>query len=102
SWSIRPWLVLTHFGIPFEAELAPLSGRGWRENLNAKSPTGRVPVLVDDDLVVPETVAIIEYLAELHPDLGIWPAERRARALARAAAAEMHAGFNAIRNAAPV
>lgn len=102
SWSIRPWLVLTHFELPFEAEFAPLSGKGWRENMRAKSPTGRVPVLVDGDLVIPETIAIIEYLAESNPGVDIWPADRRARALARSAAAEMHAGFNDVRNAAPV
>jgi len=102
SWSIRPWLVLSHFALPFEAELAPLSGRGWRENIRAKSPTGRVPVLVDGDLVIPETIAIIEYLAEVNPGVDIWPADRKARALARAASAEMHAGFSQLRNAAPV
>jgi glutathione S-transferase len=102
SWSIRPWLLLTQSQLPFEAELAPLSGKGWRENLTAKSPTGKVPVLIDGDLVIPETIAIIEYIAESHPDAGIWPVDRKARALARAAAAEMHAGFTQLRNAAPV
>jgi glutathione S-transferase len=102
SWSVRPWLVLTHFGIPFEEELAPLSGPGWRQNLRLKSPTGRVPVLIDGDLVIPETVAIIEYVAETHPDRGIWPPDLKARALARAAAAEMHAGFAALLAAAPM
>jgi glutathione S-transferase len=101
SWSMRPWLVLTHFGIPFDAELARLSGKGWRENIRAKSPSGKVPVLIDGDLVVPETIAIIEYLADKFSDKDIWPKDRKARALARAAAAEMHAGFNALRNAAP-
>ncbi|HHY48954.1 MAG TPA: hypothetical protein GYA10_04330 [Alphaproteobacteria bacterium] len=76
SWSIRPWLVLTHFDIPFEPELVLLSGKGWREELRSRSPTGRVPVLVDGDLVVPETIAIIEYLAEVYPDRGIWPKDR--------------------------
>lgn len=102
SWSIRPWLVLTHFEIPFEAELAPLSGKGWRENLRTKSPTAKVPVLVDGDLVIPETIAIIEYLAEGFPDRDVWPSDRAARARARAASAEMHAGFNDLRNEAPV
>ena len=102
SWSVRPWLVLTHFGIPFEEELAPLSGEGWKENLRRISPTGRVPVLIDGDLVIPETVAIIEYLAEMHPWAAIWPADRGKRALARAAVSEMHAGFSALRNAAPM
>jgi glutathione S-transferase len=102
SWSLRPWLVLSHFGIPFEEEMALLSGEGWKENLIRKSPTGRVPVLVDGDLVLPETIAIIEYLAEKYPDKGIWPADAVARALARAASAEMHAGFLALRQAAPM
>ena len=102
SWSVRPWLVLTHFGIPFEEALVPLSGKGWKDNLRRKSPTARVPVLVDGDLVIPETIAIVEYLAETHPAHAIWPADRQARALARAAAAEMHAGFTALRGAAPM
>lgn len=102
SWSLRPWLVLSHFDIPFETELALLNGEGWKENLVKKSPTGRVPVLIDGDLVLPETIAIIEYLAEAYPDRGIWPADRVARALARAASAEMHAGFPALRQAAPM
>lgn len=102
SWSVRPWLVLTHFGIPFDEEVVPLSGAGWRENLQRRSPTARVPVLVDGDLVVPETIAIIEYLAELYPNRPIWPESRQARALARAAAAEMHAGFASLRAFAPM
>ena len=102
SWSLRPWLVLKHFGIPFEDEVTPLSGEGWRELLAQKSPTGRVPVLFDGDLVVPETIAIIEYLADRHPDKPIWPADVAQRALARAAAAEMHAGFQSLRSHAPM
>ena len=102
SWSVRPWLVLTHFGIPFEEELLQLDGPGWREKLRAKSPTGKVPVLIDHDLVIPETIAIIEYLAETFPEHAVWPVDRSARALARSAAAEMHAGFTALRNAAPM
>jgi glutathione S-transferase len=102
SWSVRPWLVLTHFGIPFEEEVVPLSGPRWRENVRAKSPTGKVPVLVDGDLVVPETIAIIEYVAEKHPEHAVWPKDGKARALARAAAAEMHAGFGNLRSAAPM
>lgn len=102
SWSVRPWLVMTHFDIPFDEEVVQLSGKGWRDKLRAKSPTARVPVLVDGDLVVPETLAIIEYLAELYPNHDIWPSGRQARALARAAAAEMHAGFPALRAAAPM
>lgn len=102
SWSLRPWLVLTHFGIPFEEEQVLLSGEGWKEKFRAVSPTGRVPLLIDGDLVIAESIAIIEYLAEKFPDKPIWPASLRDRALARSAAAEMHAGFTALRNAAPM
>ncbi len=102
TWSLRPWLVLRHFEIPFEDEVLQLSGPRWRETLAERSPTGKVPVLVDGSLVVPETLAIIEYLAESFPDKAIWPIERNARALARAAASEMHAGFSMLRNHAPM
>lgn len=102
SWSLRPWLVLKHFGIPFDEDLVMLSGEGWRDALRKKSPTGKVPVLVDGDVAIPETIAIIEYLHDKYPAKGIWPSNRVERALARAAAAEMHAGFGTLRNAAPM
>jgi len=102
TWSLRPWLVLRHFDIAFDDEVLQLSGPGWRENLAARSPTGKVPVLIDGDLAVPETIAIIEYLAESFPEKAIWPADRADRALARAAASEMHAGFSSLRNHAPM
>ncbi|WP_338033496.1 glutathione S-transferase family protein [Devosia salina] len=102
TWSLRPWLVLRHFEIPFEDEVLQLSGPGWRENLAARSPTGKVPVLIDGDLVVPETIAIFEFLADSFPDRAIWPKDRADRALARAAAAEMHAGFAGLRSHAPM
>ncbi len=102
TWSLRPWLVLRHFEIPFTDEVLPLSGPGWRENLAERSPTGKVPVLIDGELVVPETIAIIEYLADRYPDKAIWPVDRADRARARAAAAEMHAGFTGLRTHAPM
>lgn len=102
TWSLRPWLVLKHFAIPFDEEFLPLSGDKWQENLAARSPTGKVPVLVDGDLVVPETLAIIEYIADAHPHKPIWPSDIASRALARAASTEMHAGFTDLRNAAPM
>lgn len=102
SWSLRPWLVLAHFELPFDEEMLLLNGEGWKERMLERSPTGRVPVLIDGDLVVPETLAIIEYLAEKFDGKNIWPAARSARALARAAAAEMHAGFGALRAHAPM
>jgi glutathione S-transferase len=102
SWSLRPWLVLAHFEIPFEDEVLQLSGEGWREKIAARSPTGKVPVLIDGELVVPETIAIVEYLADKFPQKAIWPRDIVDRALARAAAAEMHASFNALRSHAPM
>ena len=102
TWSLRPWLVLKHFEIPFEDEVVQLSGEGFREYLATRSPTGKVPVLFDGDLVIPETIAIIEYLADLHPDKPIWPADIRQRAVARAAAAKMHSAFQSLRSHAPM
>lgn len=102
SWSLRPWLVMRHFGIAFDEELARLDGEGWKAHLNAVSPTGRVPVLIDGDVAIPDSLAIIEYVAEKFPEIPIWPADRAARAEARALAAEMHAGFGALRAAAPM
>ena len=99
---MRPWLVLKHFAIPFSEEFLPLSGNKWKENIVARSPSGKLPVLFDGDLVIPETLAIIEYLADIHPHKPIWPADIASRALARTASAEMHAGFMALRNAAPM
>jgi len=102
SWSLRPWLVLKHFGIPFDEEQVLLNGEGWKEAIRKKSPTGRVPVLIDGDVVVTESLAIIEYLNDKYPAKGIWPSNRIERALARSAAAEMHGGFLALRNEAPM
>lgn len=102
TWSLRPWLVLAHFDIPFEDEVLQLSGEGWREILAERSPTGKVPVLVDGNLMIPETIAIIEYLADLFPEKPIWPADLRQRAEARAASAEMHSAFQSLRSHAPM
>jgi glutathione S-transferase len=102
TWSLRPWLVLRHFELPFEDEVLQLSGEGWRETLVQRSPTGKVPVLIDGELVVTETIAIIEYLADKFADKRIWPSDMAQRALARSAAAEMHAGFSALRTHAPM
>ena len=102
SWSMRPWLVLQHFAIPFEEEILPLNGEGWKENLIGRTPYGFVPVLIDGKLQIGETISIIEYLADTNPQKPIWPANIKTRALARSAAAQMHAGFTKIRNAAPM
>lgn len=97
SWSQRPWLVMTHFGIPFEEVLAPLYTDTFKTTVTAVSPTGKVPALVDGNIHVWESIAIIEYLAEKYPDKAIWPRDPAARAHARAISAEMHAGFQALR-----
>ena len=102
SWSLRAWLVLRHFGIPFDEDLVLLSGEGWQQNIRKKSPSGKVPVLVDGEAVVPETIAIIEYLNDKFPGKGIWPSGRIERARARSVSAEMHGGFGALRNTAPM
>ncbi len=73
SWSLRPWLVLKHFGIPFEEDQVLLSGEGWQEKIRKKSPSGKVPVLIDGEAIVPESIAIIEYLHDKFPAKGIWP-----------------------------
>ena len=102
SWSMRPWLLLRAFALPFDEEVIPLDGPDGAAAIRAASPTGKLPVLVDGATRIWESLAIIEYLAECHPDLAIWPRERAARALARALAAEMHAGFAALRRALPM
>lgn len=102
SWSLRPWLLLTELGIPFEEVLIPLDQPDTRARILAHSPTGRVPVLLDEGATVWETTAIMDYVAERWPDRPVWPADRWARAHARAIAAEMHAGFGALRQACPM
>src|SRR5690606_12788449 len=102
TWSLRPWLVLQHFNIPFEDEVLQLQGEGFRDVLAQRSPTGRVPVLLDGELILVETIAIVEYLADRFPDKAIWPADIADRARARAVSAEMHAGFQALRSHAPM
>jgi glutathione S-transferase len=96
SWSLRPWLLMRERGIPF-AERLMLFGEAAKWIAYRKiSPAGLVPCLTDGGTAVWETLAIVEYLAERHD--GVWPADRAARAWARSAAAEMHAGFGALRN----
>ncbi|AVO45276.1 glutathione S-transferase family protein [Phreatobacter cathodiphilus] len=102
SWSFRPWILMTVLGIPFEEELVPLYREGSAEAIRRVSPGGKVPALIDGDVVVWESLAIIEYLADRFPGRGIWPAETAARAHARALSTEMHAGFQALRNRCPM
>lgn len=102
SWSLRAWLFLAHHGLPFDEVCVPLYAPDSRSRLLAHSPVGKVPILLDGDLRVWESIAILEYLAERHPDCAGWSADRAARAHARAIAAEMHAGFLALRSNCPM
>lgn len=102
SWSMRPWLVMRHFGLPFEEVVIPLDQPTTHADILSLSPTGKVPALAADGLVVWETLAIVEYLADRHPGKAIWPADPAARAVARAVSSEMHAGFAALRKACPM
>jgi glutathione S-transferase len=95
SWSLRGWLAVKLSGEAFEARVVQLTGRGVNPEW-AFSPSGMVPALHDDGVVVWDSLAIAEYLAERHP--AMWPAERAARAVARSIAAEMHSGFRTLRN----
>ena len=92
SWSLRPWLLMRELGIDFEERLHPF---GTGEKFSRFSPSGKVPCLHDGELVVWDSLAIVEALAESHA--GVWPSDRVARAWARSAAAEMHSGFAALR-----
>ncbi|MCB2019635.1 MAG: glutathione S-transferase family protein [Burkholderiaceae bacterium] len=105
SWSLRPWLLMRHAGIEFEEVKLRLDfsqGSAFRRQLLAVAPIAKVPVLVDDGLVIWDTLAIAEYLAEKFPHLNLWPQGRAARATARSLCAEMHAGFAALRNHFPM
>ena len=102
SWSMRPWLLLTQLEIPFDQEKISFNDPTWQARLEVISPVGKVPVLVDGDVVVWDSLAIVEYLAEKFPDRGIWPRDPRARARARSICAEMHAGFGALRDRLPL
>ncbi|RAI39044.1 glutathione S-transferase family protein [Rhodoplanes roseus] len=102
SWSLRPWIAMRVAGIPFEETVVPLGDPGFKATVGPHSGTGKVPVLIDGDVRVWESLAIIEYLADKCPEAGLWPADRVARAHARTIATEMHAGFAALRTALPM
>ena len=102
SWSMRPWVLLTGAGIPFEEKMVRFDSfdaqSAFKSVVAAINPVGKVPVLVDDGFAVWDTLAIAEYLAERFPDKQLWPADARARARARSVCAEMHSGFTALRS----
>jgi len=106
SWSLRPWLLLTELGIPFEEVLIPFGQTfddpEWKRAISAFTPAGKVPALLDGEIQVWESLAIMDHIADLRPALPVWPREPAARAMARSIAAEMHAGFSALRGACPM
>jgi glutathione S-transferase len=99
SWSLRPWIVMKAFGIPFTETLVQLRESDTRDRILKHSPSGKVPALIDGATNVWESLAIIEYLADKYPEHAIWPKDRLARAHARCSSSEMHAGFQSLRSA---
>ena len=96
SWSLRPWILLRHLGLPFSEIRLPLDTPQFRAEIGRWSPTGRVPVLLDGDLRIWDSIAICEYVNELAGGAG-WPSDPGLRAIARSISAEMHSGFAALR-----
>ena len=93
SWSLRPWILLAHFKIPFEEVVIPMDQPETRADMLKYAPTAKCPSLHDGKIAVWESLAIIEYVAEAYPEKAIWPRGKAARAHARSLANEMHAGF---------
>lgn len=102
SWSLRAWLAARASGAAFEEELLPLDTDAFHRRIREISPAGRVPVLRDGDITVWDSLAIIEYLAEIRPQAQLWPGEASARAHARAIVAEFHSGFFDLRGNYPM
>jgi glutathione S-transferase len=102
SWSLRPWFAMKVAGIEFAETLISLEATDFKARVTAISGAGKVPVLLDGEVRVWESLAILEYLAEKFPAAGLWPRQPMARAHARAVAAEMHAGFQALRRQLPM
>ncbi|WP_243371832.1 glutathione S-transferase family protein [Microvirga solisilvae] len=101
SWSLRPWLLMKQFGIAFDEITIPLDLPDTREKNLKYSPAGKVPILIDGDVTVWESIAIMEYVGEVF-GVPAWPEDRKARAMARSIAAEMHAGFQGLRSTCPM
>ena len=102
SWSFRPWIAMKTAGIPFEEIVVSLEAKDFKARVGAYSGSGKVPVLIDDAVKVWESLAILEYLADKFPAKKLWPDDPAARAHARVVAAEMHAGFGALRQHCPM
>ena len=102
SWSMRPWIAMKVAGIDFTEEVISLEAADFKSRVSKVSGTGKVPVLSDADVHVWESLAILDYLAERFPAAGLWPSDPVARGMARAVAAEMHAGFIPLRRHLPM
>lgn len=102
SWSLRPWILLKHFRIPFDEIFVPLYEGDFKKKLLKYSPNGKVPALVHGDVRVWESVAICEYAADLYPKKTLWPLKKADRAWARSISHEMHAGFFKLRKNMPM
>lgn len=100
SWSLRIWLLLKHFAIPFNEHMVSVAGREYNPALKPFAGNAKVPCIHIDGFQIWESIAIAEYLAEMHP--GMWPEDAMARARARSISAEMHAGFANLRKAMPM
>ena len=102
SWSLRPWLLLSAFHVEFTEIQESLAEEGIKERFEQYSPSGKVPVLLDKDLIVWDSLAICEYISEKYLDGKGWPKEINKRAEARAVCAEMHSSFATLRNEMPM
>jgi glutathione S-transferase len=102
SWSLRPWLAQRQSGLAVEEVVIPLRQPGTKPAIQQVSPSGKVPCLAHGKIQVWDSLAICEYLAELAPEAMLWPAERGARAYGRSISAEMHSGFQKLRQSLPM
>lgn len=102
SWSLRPWLLLTHFNIDFEETSVSLAPQGLSDRLQSYSPVGKVPVLLHNSSIIWDSLAICEYISEVFLKNTGWPDEPMQRAQARSLCAEMHSGFMALRQHCPM
>lgn len=102
SWSLRPWLYLKHFEIPFAEQLIYLYEEGFKEKILQYSLAGKVPILQRGEYFIWDSLSILEYLSEAYPQYMGWPKDARARAVARSVSAEMHSGFFALREYLPM
>lgn len=102
TWSLRPWVALRAAGIPFAETKINLRDTDAKQQILRHSPSGKVPALITDGTVIWDSLAIIEFIAESHPEAQMWPSDRMTRAHARAVSAEMHSGFQALRQECPM